>query len=74
MVQGPSSSPLIKKLSKVNMPSTYFGLGKAKKVKEFFLEMDKYYNIQKLDEKDKVTIVVTFLKDYGLQWWISKKK
>ena len=66
MVQGPSLSSLIKKLSKLNMPSTYFGLGKAKKVKEFLLEMDKYYNIQKLDEKDKVTIAVTFLKDYGL--------
>ena len=42
----PSSST--KKLAKVNIPSTFFGLCKAKKVKEFLLEMDNYYDVQKV--------------------------
>ena len=39
----PSSST--KKLAKVNIPSTFSGLRKAKKVKEFLLEMDNYYDV-----------------------------
>jgi CRISPR/Cas system-associated endonuclease Cas3-HD len=38
------------------------------------LEIDNYYNVQKLDDEDKVSIVITFLKDHALQWWTSKKK
>ena len=56
------------------MPSTFSGLGKARKVKEFLLEMDNYYDVQKPKEGDKVSIVVTFLKDHALQWWTSKKE
>jgi hypothetical protein len=63
-----------KKLAKVNMPNTFSVLGKAIKVKEFLLEMNNYYNVQRPEEDDKVSIVVTFLKDHALQWWTSKKK
>lgn len=74
MMQGPRPSSSTKKLAKVNMPSTFSGLGKARKVKEFLLEMDNYYDVQKPDEEDKVSIAVTFLKDHALQWWTSKKE
>ena len=60
--------------SKVNLPSTFFGLGKARKVKEFLFETDNYYDVQKLKEGEKVSIVVTFLKNHALQWWTSKKE
>jgi len=43
-------------------------------VKEFLLEMDNYYDVQKPDDEDKVSIAVTFLKDHALQWWTSKKE
>lgn len=33
---------------------------------EFFLKMDNYYDVEKLNEEDKVSIVVTFLKDHAL--------
>ena len=74
MMQGARSSSSTKKLAKVNMPSTFSGLGKARKVKEFLLEMDNYYDVQKPEEGDKVSIAVTFLKDHALQWWTSKKE
>ena len=44
-MQGPRPSSSTKKLAKVNMPSTFSGLGKARKVKEFLLEMDNYYDV-----------------------------
>ena len=56
------------------MPSNFSGLGKARKVKEFLLELNKYYDVQKPEEGDKVAIAITFLKDYALQWWTSKKE
>ena len=74
MMQGSKPSSSTKKLAKVNMPSTFSGLGKARKVKEFLLEMDNYYDVQKPEEEDKVSIAVTFLKDHALQWWTSKKE
>ena len=74
MMQGARPSSSTKKLAKVNMPSTFSGLGKARKVKEFLLEMDNYYDVQKPEEGDKVSIAVTFLKDHALQWWTSKKE
>jgi hypothetical protein len=37
MMQGPRPSSSLKKLAKVNIPSAFFGLGKAKKVKEHLL-------------------------------------
>jgi hypothetical protein len=43
------------------MPSSFSGLGKARKVNEFLLEMDNYYDVQKLDEGNKVSIAITFL-------------
>ena len=62
MTQGARPSSSTKKLAKVNMPNTFSELGKAKKVKEFLLEMDNYYHIQRPKEDDKVSIVLTFLK------------
>jgi hypothetical protein len=56
------------------MPSTFSGLGKARKVKKFILEMDNYYDVQKPDNEDKVSIAVSFLKDHALHWWTSKKE
>ena len=67
LLQGARPSSSTKKLAKVNMPSTFSGLGKARKVKEFLLEMDNYYDVQKSDDEDKVFIAVTFLKDHALQ-------
>jgi hypothetical protein len=37
MMQGARPSSSTKKLAKVNMPSTFSGFGKARKVKEFLL-------------------------------------
>ena len=74
MMQGARPSSSTKKLAKVNMPSTFSGLGKARKVKEFLLEMDNYYDVQRPEEDDKVSIAVTFLKDHALQWWTCKKE
>ena len=74
MMQGIQPSSSTKKLAKVKMPSTFLGLGKARKVKEILLEMDNYYDVQKPKEGDKVSIAVSFLKDYALQWWTSKKE
>ena len=74
MMQGARPSSSTKKLAKVNMPSTFSGLGKARKVKDFLLEMDNYYDGQKPKEGDKVSIAVTFLKDHALHWWTSKKE
>ena len=73
-MQGARPSPSTKKLAKVNMPSTFPRLGKARRVKEFLLEMDNYYDVQKPEEGDKVSIAVTFLEDHALQWWTSKKE
>ena len=56
------------------MPSNFSRLGKARKVKEFLLEMDNYYDVQKPEAGDKVSIAVTFLKDHALHWWTSKKE
>jgi hypothetical protein len=56
------------------MLNTLFGLGKARKVKEFCLQMDNYYNVQKSDEEDMASIAVIILKDHALQWWTSKKE
>jgi hypothetical protein len=36
------------------------GLGKANKVKEFVLEMDNYYDVQRPERDNKVSRVVTF--------------
>jgi hypothetical protein len=72
VMQEPNSSSLMKKSAKVNMPSILSGLGKAKKV-EFLFEMDNSYDVQKLDDEDKVPIAVSFLKDYALQWWTTRR-
>ena len=57
MVQGARLSSLIKKLVKVNMSSTFLGLSKAKKLKEFLLKINNYYDDQRAS-KNKVSIVV----------------
>jgi hypothetical protein len=36
--------------------------------------MENYYDVQRPEEDNKVSIAVTFLKDHALQWWTSKKK
>ena len=55
------------------MLSIISSLGKAKKVKEFLFKIDNYYDVQKLDDEEKVSIAVSFLKDYALQWWTTKR-
>ena len=67
MMQGARPSSATKKLAKANMPSTFSGLGKARKVKEFLLEMDNYYDVQKPEEGDKVSIAVTFVVEHKTQ-------
>jgi hypothetical protein len=44
-----------------------FGVGKASKIKEFVLEMDNYYDIQKLKRNNKVPKPVTFLTDHAFE-------
>jgi hypothetical protein len=74
MMQGARFFSSTKKLAKVNMPSTFSRLGKAKNVKEILLEIDNYYDVQRPEEDDKVSIAVTFLIDHALQWWTSKNE
>ena len=42
-------------------------------MKEFLLEMNDYYDVQKLNEDDKISIVVTFLKDHALHSGLVRK-
>ena len=42
IMQGTRPSSSTMKLTKVNMPSTFSRFGKARKVKDFFVEMDNY--------------------------------
>ena len=42
------------------MSSILLGFGKASKVKEFVLEMDKYYDVQRPERDNKVSKAVTF--------------
>lgn len=50
---------LINKLAKVIMQSTFWGLGKARELKECVLEMDNTYDVQRLQLDNKVAIAVT---------------
>ena len=68
IIQDARLSSSIKQLAKVIMPNIFFGLDKARKMKEFFLEMNNYYDVQMLDKDDKVSIVVTLLNDHAFQW------
>jgi hypothetical protein len=49
------------------MPSMLLGLGKASKVKEFVLEIDNYYDVQRLKRDNKVSKAVTFFIVHGLE-------
>jgi hypothetical protein len=62
------------------MPSILLGLGKANKVKEFVLELDNYYDVQRPEKKNKVSKAVTFFMTIRLsdglarmhntmRWW-----
>jgi hypothetical protein len=42
------------------MPSILSGLGKASKVKEFVLEIDNYYDVQRPKRDNKVSKMTTF--------------
>jgi hypothetical protein len=42
-------------------------LGKASKVKEFVLEMDNYYDVQRPERDNKVSKAVTFFIIHGLE-------
>lgn len=66
MMQGARVSSSTKMLAKVNMPSIFFGFGKAIKMKDFLLKNDNYYDVQTLEEDDKVSTVVTVFKDHIL--------
>ena len=57
----------IKKLAKVNMPSTFSELSKARKVKEFLVEMGNHYDVQRFEKDDKASIAVIFLNNDALQ-------
>ena len=67
MMQNAISSSPTNRLAKVNMPSSFMGLGKAKKIKNILLKIDNYYYIKRPKEDDKIFIVMTFLKDHALQ-------
>jgi hypothetical protein len=56
-----------KKLAKINMPIILLVFDKAKKFKESLLEMDNYYNVQRSEKNDKVSMPLTFLKNHALQ-------
>jgi hypothetical protein len=60
IMQGARFSSWTKKLAKVNMPSILSGLGKASKVKEFVLEIDNYYDVQRPKRDNKVSKMTTF--------------
>ena len=64
-----STSSSSHKLCKTNMPSSFTGVGKAHKVKDFLVELELYFEAQRALEEDKITIAVTFLKDHALLWW-----
>ena len=66
MLQGTRLSSSTKKFAKVNIPSTFSRLDKARKVKEFLLEIDNYYDVQWPKKDDKMCIEMTFLKDHAL--------
>jgi hypothetical protein len=71
-MQGVRPSSSTKKLANVNMPSMLLGLGKASKVKEFVLEMDNYYDVQRLKRNNKVPKEVIFFIVHEHEWWTSK--
>ena len=68
-LKGRASSPSSRKLCKTNLPSSFTGLGKANKVKDFIVELELYFEAQRAREEDKITIAVTFLKEHALLWW-----
>jgi hypothetical protein len=49
------------------MPSVLSGLSKASKVKKFVLEMDNYYDVQRLERNNKASKTVTFFIDHALE-------
>lgn len=74
MMRGARPSSSTKKLAKVSMTSTCLGFDKVRNVKEFLLEVNNYYDLERPGKNEKVSIVMTFLKDHMLSWWISKRK
>ena len=63
IMQGVRPSLSTKKLAEVNMPNTFFGLGKVRKVKKIMLEIANSYDVQRHEEDNKVFIAVFFLKN-----------
>lgn len=59
-MQGARPSSSKKKLAKINMPSIFLGIDKARKVKELLLEINNCYDLQRHKEDDKISIAVTF--------------
>ena len=49
------------------MPSILSRLGNASKVKEFVLEMDNYYDVQRPEMNNKGLKVTTFNIDHALE-------
>jgi hypothetical protein len=54
------------------MPNMLLGLGKGSKVKNFVLEMDNYYDVQRPKRDNKVSKALTFVIEHLLEWWTSK--
>ena len=55
---------LTNKLAKVNMPNTLSKFGNVRNIKKHLLEIDNYYDVQRPEQDNKVSIGVTTLKDY----------
>ena len=68
-LKGRASSPSSRKLCKTNLPSSFTGLGKANKVKDFIVELELNFEAQRARDDDKINIAVTFLKEHALLWW-----
>lgn len=63
MVQGAMHPSPTTMFAKVNLPNTFSGIGKARKLTECLLKIENHFDVQMLEEDDKVSIVVIIFKD-----------
>ena len=71
-VDGSSKSK--RKVVKTVVPESFTGVGRTRKVKDFLLELDLYFEAQDVDEGSKVSNAMAFLKEHALQWWTSYRE
>jgi len=55
------------------MPSVFTGMDKVHKIKDFFVQLELYFEAQHACENDKMTIIVTFFKEHALILWTQLK-